>query len=131
MNEFILKESISLAGLESPAEFEHYIITDGKTIILAKDDQEDDGQAIMLLAVMNAYGGTIWVDNSDKLIIGHQKEEIKWLSEQLAAKDKEIERLKKLASMAFIEFRNKPIPIAEEGWQQAWKLFCERNNLFE
>lgn len=96
MNEFILKESISLAGLESPAEFEHYIITDGKTIILAKDDQEDDGQAIMLLAVMNAYGGIIWVDNSDKLIIGHQKEEIKWLSEQLAAKDKEIERLKKI-----------------------------------
>lgn len=101
MNEFILKESISPAGLESPAEFKHYIITDGKTIILAKDDQEDDGQAIMLLAVMNAYGGTIWVDNSDKLIIGHQKEEIKWLSEQLAAKDKEIERLKAICLKQF------------------------------
>lgn len=99
MNEFILKESISPAGLECPAEFEHYIITDGKTTILAKDDSEGHEQALMLLAVMNAYGGTIWVDDSHKLIISHQKEQIDAMTTALAAKDAEIEQWKLRAEM--------------------------------
>lgn len=113
----------------------YWELTDGKLSIFTIDDDQSDEteekQFFALVDALNATRARFWVDESWMLELSHYKQYADEMKAELAAKDKEIKRLKKVASMAFVEFRNKPIPLSEEGWQQAWKSFCERNNLFE